>query len=244
MIHAADEFGRNMQQEFGTAFRTGVGLHYGLAITGMVGHPARPQFTAIGDTVNVACRIESQNKRLGTRFLASPEVVQQLEGELNCQPHSAPGGLLFEITDFTPPDRLLLVQTSAARALAEPERFAAAFYDRLFTLAPPTRALFTGDLAAQGRMFVQMIQTTVAGLSRLDDLKLGLIEMGRRHAGYHVRDEHYTLAKEAFLHTLQALLGSSITPEVLQAWSEVFDTLAAVMQRGARAESAAKVSQV
>lgn len=239
MIQAADAFGRGMEQEFGTAFRTGVGLHYGVAITGVVGHPARPQFTAIGDTVNVACRIEAQNKRLGTRFLASPELVQMLEGELKCQPHSSPTGLLFEITDFARPDTILLVQQTAALALADPERFARAFYDRLFEVAPQVRGLFTGDIAAQGRMFVQMIQTTIAGLSRLDELKPGLIEMGRRHAGYGVHDEHYPVARAVLLDTLRALLGESLTPAAAEAWGSMFDTLADLMLRGTAVAEAA-----
>ena len=52
---------------------TRVGIHFGPAIVGRIGHPARQQLTAIGDTVNVASRVESQNKDLLTSLLITEE---------------------------------------------------------------------------------------------------------------------------------------------------------------------------
>jgi len=56
-------------------FRTRYGIHSGTAVVGSVGAKERLQYTAMGDTVNVASRLESMNKNYGTTILASGAVV-------------------------------------------------------------------------------------------------------------------------------------------------------------------------
>lgn len=57
-------------------FAIGIGLHSGEAVIGDIGTPKRKEFTAIGDTVNAASRLEGATKELGYRIVASEATVR------------------------------------------------------------------------------------------------------------------------------------------------------------------------
>lgn len=59
----------------GERIRIGIGLHVGPAILGEVGFGRARALTAIGDTVNVASRLEALNKEMGTQLAVSQEVL-------------------------------------------------------------------------------------------------------------------------------------------------------------------------
>lgn len=66
--------------------RTRIGIHYGSAIVGNFGGEGRLQYTALGDTMNVAARLEGANKALGTSILISSDAHDQLDGAIACRP--------------------------------------------------------------------------------------------------------------------------------------------------------------
>ncbi len=63
-------------------FRTRIGLHSGIVIAGVLGSNDRLSYTAFGDTINVASRVEGMNKELGTRILMSETTWEGLRQRL------------------------------------------------------------------------------------------------------------------------------------------------------------------
>jgi adenylate cyclase len=63
-------------------FQIGIGLHTGEAIIGNVGSDRRAQYTAIGDTVNCASRLESLTKEFHAHLLVSETTATALHGKV------------------------------------------------------------------------------------------------------------------------------------------------------------------
>lgn len=108
------------------------------------------------------------------------------------------------------------------------------FYGRLFALDPSLRRMFRGDMDEQGRKLMATLSFVVDKLGRLPELLPAVQSLGRRHAAYGVRDEHYAEVATALLWTLEQALGEAFTPAVRAAWAEAYDTLAGAMQGAAK----------
>ncbi len=85
MADAGDEFSRRMATaKDGTLppiGRTRVGLHFGEAVVGNFGGEGRIQYTALGDSMNTAARLEGANKGMKTRALASAEALEGVDNQ-------------------------------------------------------------------------------------------------------------------------------------------------------------------
>ena len=88
-------------------------------------------------------------------------------------------------------------------------------------------------MAAQRVALMQMLTVAVRGLNNLDAIVPAVQALGKRHAGYDVKQEHYATVGAALLWTLGQGLGEAFTPEVEAAWTEVYGILAATMQNAA-----------
>jgi adenylate cyclase len=77
MLAAVDDWNRRRPDK---TLRVGIGIHIGEAVTGTVGSPQRKEYTVIGDTVNLAARLEQLTKETGSRLLVSSSVHDATTG--------------------------------------------------------------------------------------------------------------------------------------------------------------------
>jgi hemoglobin-like flavoprotein len=121
-----------------------------------------------------------------------------------------------------------LIESGAAEVATQ-------FYGQLFQIDPGLRALFTGDMSAQGQRLMQMLGAAVALLERPGQLLPVLRQLGSRHAGYGVREAHYASVGTALIMTLEQRLGAAFTAETRAAWLKVYGLVSAEMRAGAEA---------
>ena len=77
MYEAGEAFRREAPEGVPPIGKTRVGLHFGEAIVGNFGGDGRIQYTAFGDSMNTAARLESANKALQTSVLVSREAAEK-----------------------------------------------------------------------------------------------------------------------------------------------------------------------
>ncbi|MGA7799495.1 MAG: globin family protein [Gammaproteobacteria bacterium] len=133
------------------------------------------------------------------------------------------------------PQQILLVRSTWEQVAGQPESAAVLFYGRLFELDPALRSLFRGDMTEQGRKLMTIIGMAVGGLGRLESLVPAIEDLGRRHAGYGVKDRDYDTVGAALLWTLATGLSDAFTPEAQDAWATVYGVLAETMKGAVRA---------
>jgi hemoglobin-like flavoprotein len=140
------------------------------------------------------------------------------------------------------PKQKMLIQKTWAQAVPIADQAAAIFYQRLFEIDPSTRPLFnTTDMAQQRKKLVQILSVAVSSLDNLGSLSATVADLGRRHAGYGVKDAHYDSVGVALLWTLEQGLGAAWTPEAAAAWKEVYGILSGIM-RQAQQEATTKAA--
>ena len=127
------------------------------------------------------------------------------------------------------PEQVQLVQDSFAKVAAIRDQAAALFYRRLFELDPGLRPLFKGAMTAQGARLMTALGGVVGSLDQLERILPALRALGRRHAAYGVRPEHYATVGEALIWTLEQALGPAFTREMRRAWIDAYGRLAWTM---------------
>jgi adenylate cyclase len=125
--------------------KTRVGLHYGEAVIGNFGGDTRIQYTALGDSMNTAARLEAANKPLDSNVSASREFIEKSNpdwwvpmGRIVLRGRAQPVDIYHPRPDLSPEDREKL--TKAVQLMDTNHELASQLVDEVVAGHP-------GDLA-------------------------------------------------------------------------------------------------
>ena len=112
MWQAGEDFRKSVDASLPPIGKTRVGLHYGDAIVGNFGGEGRIQYTALGDSMNTASRLEAANKSLESNVMASREAMERSGldwwrpmGRIVLRGRSTPVDIYQPCPDFASSDR-------------------------------------------------------------------------------------------------------------------------------------------
>ena len=83
---ASDRLNTQFEAEGLPPFAVRFGIHSGEAVVGNVGSEERMNYTVLGNSVNLAARLEGLNKEYGTTILVSDAVQERVEHRFRFQP--------------------------------------------------------------------------------------------------------------------------------------------------------------
>jgi len=83
MLDDLDAFNEGIASEGVPAFGMGVGINTGSVVVGNMGSDQRFDYTCLGDSVNLASRLEGQSKNYGVRLVIGEETAKQVMNDYN-----------------------------------------------------------------------------------------------------------------------------------------------------------------
>lgn len=125
-----------------------------------------------------------------------------------------------ESLERLPLDRALIgrLRESFATIRQHGNRLGETFYSRLFAAAPHLRAMFRTDLASQTDKLMASLDAIVTNLAAPEQNAAMLAALGKRHAGYGARPEHYGLVIDLLVESIRETLGEHADDRTLADW--------------------------
>ncbi len=112
MAKRLESLNARLAEELQDPLRIGIGIHCGEAIVGTMGPPSSPNFSAIGDNINIAARLEAQCKTYGVTLVVSEDAARHAGFDLSpFDMHEAPvRGREEPVVVYAVPDPLTIAE--------------------------------------------------------------------------------------------------------------------------------------
>ncbi|MGY4106412.1 globin domain-containing protein [Aeromonas encheleia] len=130
------------------------------------------------------------------------------------------------------PEQIELVQRAWSKVTALNHSYVQEVYEELFRLSPELITLFPDPAGMPVAKVSETLNTVITSLEQLDAMGFIIRDLGRRHRKFKVEPHQFALLKQALTTVLARRLGANFKPELAEAWSQMYDEIAALMLEG------------
>ena len=109
--------------------------------------------------------------------------------------------------------------------LAKGDVAAEAFYGLLFERHPSLRPLFPADMTQQRAKLLATLAWVVENLNRREELLPAIADLGRRHAGYGAKAQHYPIVRDLLVEAMARTAGRDWDSGLSEDWRQAIDLI-------------------
>ena len=135
------------------------------------------------------------------------------------------------------PEQVDLVRHSFDAMWPVRRKLAESFYTRFFELAPDAKRLFPREMERQHLKLMDSIAAIVGALDKRDLFQSIISHTGRQHAQFGARASHFVAFGDALIWGLEKQFGAAFTPQLREAWIELYQDVKGEMLRVAQPRS-------
>lgn len=231
------KFNAYVKERFHHEFEIRLGLHAGQVIYGDIGHSDYKSQTVLGDTVNVASRLEALNKKTGTRFLISDEIYQYISDNIQIDKKiltklrgKTEKMAVYSVLGFKSKDHILELQRSLELALHLNPNLARDFYIHFLETKPEFQKFFQNtDMETQAKKLLAMFGRTIERLGNLSQIQIELKNLGKMHEEMGIQATDLAEIAPSLLFALEKSLGEQWNAELKSIWEEALGSLVRLM---------------
>lgn len=129
-------------------------------------------------------------------------------------------------------EQIELVQRAWGKVTALSNTYVREVYEELFRLSPELRTLFPSQPEMPVTKVADTLNTVITSLDQLDALRFIIRDLGKRHQKFNVQPHQFEPLKQALTLVLARRLGDHFTPDLADAWSQMYDEIAVLMLEG------------
>ncbi|TGK87795.1 guanylate cyclase [Leptospira noumeaensis] len=230
MFDQLKKFNLEMKDRFNFTFDIRIGLHAGNVIYGDIGHSEYKSQTVLGDTVNVASRLEALNKKTNTNFLISDEIYNLIGENLSVDKKvitrlrgKSEKMAAYSVLGFKSSDPILRIQKSFDHVLENNPHWIENYIDKLKSFVEENldKKLGETENSITPHEFLNAIESIIERLGNPISLKKEVSKLGKIYESLGISKKEFPKLVPILISSIRENLPSQWNADLESIWNQV-----------------------